>query len=371
MYLGIDGQRLNGQRLGIGRYIEYMLYHWSTLQAPGDRIDLFLRGGGPHTVATLAGIRQVALTPALPGQLWQNLVLGRKVRRLDVLFCPAYTAPIARRGTYVVAIHSVDEVEPGTQPWHHRYTYDAIYRASARRARKVIAPSVTVSEAIQERYGVAADRITVVPLGVDECFRPNDAVDAQRSSRERLVGSSRPYLVFVGKLSRRRNIPLLLEAFATLVHEDRIPHALLLFGPNHLGLPIAQHAASLGVEDRVIQNDGRVAEHRDLVSVYTGADLFVSASSDEGTSLPMLEAMSCGTPVVAMPRGALPELAGDAALFASEVTAPALSDAMRHVLNDSELHRQLRLRGLAKVESYRWTEAARRTLEVVREAAAR
>jgi glycosyltransferase involved in cell wall biosynthesis len=173
----------------------------------------------------------------------------------------------------------------------------------------------------------------------------------------------------VGKLSKRRNIPLLVEAFATLVHEDRIPHTLLLFGPNHLGLPIARQAASLGVGDRVIQNDGRIGDHRDLVSVYTGADLFVSASSYEGTSLPLLEAMSCGTPVVAMRRGALPELAGDAALFASEVTAPALSEAMRRALNDSELVRQLRARGLVRVEAYRWHAVARRSLEVVREAA--
>lgn len=370
MYLGIDGQRLAGQRLGVGRYIEYLLRHWGALRQPGDRIDLFLRGGGPHHVAAIEGIRQVPLRPALSGQLWQNLVLGPHVRGLDVLFCPAYMAPITRPGPCVVALHSVEDAEPGSQPWYHRYTYSAIHRASARRAARVIAPSLSVSEEIQELYGLAPDRIVVIPQGADECFRPNADPAVRSAAQKRLVGAERPYLLFVGKLSRRRNIPLLIETMATLVHEDRIPHALLLLGPNHLDLPIAEQAASLGIADRIVQNDGRFSDHRELVSAYVGADLYVSASSYEGFSMTMVEAMSCGTPIVAMRRGALPEIAGDAAVLVPEVSSGALAEAIRRVLGDGTLREALRRKSLARAEAFRWPDIAGRTLDVLREAAA-
>jgi glycosyltransferase involved in cell wall biosynthesis len=369
MHLGIDGQRLNGQRLGIGRYLEYLLHYWGRLRRPNERIDLFLRGSGPHQVPPTDGIRQIALGPALTGQLWQNLVLGQQLRRLDVLFCPAYFAPITRRGNWVLAIHSAEEAEPRLQPWHYRYSYTVMYRASARRAIRVIVPSTAVRDQIQELYRLPADRMVVIPLGVDESFRPSDDSRAQQTARMRLLGCDRPYVLFVGKLSRRRNIPMLLEAFARLVHEHHVPHALLLFGPNHLGLPIVEQATAFGVGDRVVQADGHTADHRELVTIYTGADLFVSASSYEGTSLPLLEAMSCGTPAVVTRGGAMPEIGGDAAYYTPEISAAALAEAMRQVLDDSVLRAGLRRKGLVRAEAFRWSEVARRTFTVLREAA--
>lgn len=369
MRLGIDGQRLHGQRLGIGRYIEYLVQCWGEQKRPDDQITLFLRGAGPHDFPSSNGVRLAPLAPALTGQLWQNLVLGRHLSTLDVLFCPSYTVPVTRRGRFVVATHSVEEAVPGSLPWHYHYTYAPLFRTSARRASCVIVPSALVRDQVREVYGVPDEQIVVVPQGADERFRPSTSPEADRRARVRFVGTDRPYLVFVGKLSARRCIPLLIEAFSLLVREDRIPHALLLLGPNHLNLPIREDAERLGVADRVVQDDGRFADHAELVSAYTAADAYVSASAYEGFSITMVEAMACGTPIVAMRRGAVPEVTGDAAVLVEDHTAEALADAMRRVLRDGELRATLRRRSLERAAQFRWSDIARRTLAVIRSVA--
>lgn len=369
MRLGIDGQRLQGQRLGVGRYIEYLVKYWGEQKEPTDKVTLFLRGGNNHDVPPYPGVELAPLAPALTGQLWQNLILGRELRKVDVLFCPSYTVPVLRQGTFVVATHSIEEAEPGSVSRSYRYTYSLLYRASARRAARVIVPSELVRQQVLEFYRLPAEKLVVIPQGADDRFRPSEDREADRRARLRFVGTDRPYLVFVGKLSARRSIPLLIEAFSVVVKEDRIPHALLLLGPNHLNLPIREDAERLGVADRVVQDDGRFADHAELVSAYTAADAYVSASAYEGFSITMVEAMACGTPIVAMRRGAVPEVTGDAAVLVEDHTAEALADGLRRVLRDEELRATLRRRSLDRAAQFRWSDIARRTLAVIRSVA--
>jgi glycosyltransferase involved in cell wall biosynthesis len=367
MHWGIDGQRLNGQRLGVGRYIEYLLKHWVVMMEGEDRVTVFVRGPVGETPCASSGRCEVrAVRPALTGHLWQNLVLPRAARDLDVMFGPSYSVPLWYRGARVVATHSVNEVQAGTHPWWYRHTYTRIYRESARRADAVIVPSRSTMDDVQGAYGIPAERIHVIPQGADEAYRPLDDEALLRATREKWLGSDRPYLLFVGKLSQRRNIPLLLRAFARVKEQERIPHALLLFGPNHLGIPLDQLVRDLGIEDSVVQTDGRVSSHLELVPVYNAAAAYINASLYEGFSMTLVEALSCGTPVVAANRGALGEIAGDAAYLIDEPDVDALAEGMRRVLGDPELAASLRRRALERACAFRWGDTARLTLDVLR-----
>ena len=361
----MNARRLEGQRLGVGRYIEYLVRYWGTMLGPGDELVLYLREPLRVDDAFSEHVTSRVLGPRLTGLAWEALHLPRVAREVDVLFCPSYTRPPLFSGHTVVAIHSTNEAESGTHPWWYRLSYSPYYRRSARAAERVIVPSRSTFDDIQELYGIPPERLVVVPQGVDDAFRRVDDQDALRATRERWLGADKPYILFVGKLSQRRNIPTLMRAFARARTQADLPHTLLLMGPNHLDQPIESLAAELGISDAFVQDAGVVERHADLAAVYSGADLYVNASAYEGFSITLVEALACGTPVVTVDRAALSEIAGDAAVLVPEPTEAELADAIVQVLGDASLRSELSARGIERAKRFRWQETARETLDVL------
>jgi glycosyltransferase involved in cell wall biosynthesis len=367
MRIGFNAQRLAGQRLGVGRYIEYMVRHWSTMLTADDMLSLFVRRPLDWQPTSPRGqIRTVLLESRMSGIPWENLRLRGAIAHEDVLFCPAYTSPVGMRGKTVVATHSVTEVQPGVNSWAYRQTYSRIVAHCARQATAVIVPSAITKESVVDYYGVERERVVVIPQGADDAFQPGTSAELLRATRTQFFGADRPYILFVGKCSARRNIPQLITAFARLKQSAHIPHGLLLFGPNHLDLPLAELCRTLGVEGDVVQTDGVVAHHTDLVPVYSAADVFVHPSEYEGWSMTTVEAMACGVPVIATDRGGLGEVARGHALMVSDPSVDALADAIGRVLSDSALHADLAARARARGMALNWRTITRDTLQVVR-----
>jgi glycosyltransferase involved in cell wall biosynthesis len=234
----------------------------------------------------------------------------------------------------------------------------------------VIVPSQSVKDDIQEAYAISAAKIDIVPQGADDGFRPVEDVEMLRRTRIEQLGEDHPYVVFVGKLSQRRNIPMLLQAFADLVRRrPELPHRLLLFGPNHLNLPLAELSRELGIADRVVQTDGHLEHHHDLTRIYSAADAYISASAYEGFSITVVEAMACGAPVIGVNRAAFGEIVDGAGHLIDEPTVEGLAGALERVLTDDQYRAELRARGLERSRSFRWEDNARRTLEILREVA--
>jgi len=364
--LGVNARRLEGQRLGVGRYIEYLVKHWGTMLRPEDEIVLYLREPPRPEDVLPEGITTKLLRPRLTGIAWEAVHLPRAARHVDVLFCPSYSRPPVFSGRTVVAIHSTNEAQAGTHPWWYSLTYSPLYRRSARAAERVIVPSRSTLEDIKELYEIPGERLVVVPQGVDDDFRRVEDEELLSAARRRWAGSDAPYVLFVGKLSQRRNIPSLMRAFALAKKRARLPHTLLLMGPNHLEQPIADLAAELEIADSFVQTDGRVESHAELAAVYSGAELYVNASAYEGFSITLVEAFACGTPVITVDRAALTEIAGDAAMLVSEPTVEELASAIELVLGDEALRRDLSSRGVERAKRYRWSDTARETLAVLR-----
>ena len=368
MHIGVSAWRLYGQRLGIGRYIEYQLKHWSLALADADRVTVFVHepfDSGALGLSDAFSMR--VIRPKLTDAIWENLLLPVPARDVDVMFGPSYTIPLTFPGRKVVVIHSVDEAEPGARSWRH-LLYTQKYRLCVQRATRVIATSHSTAERACDVYGISRDKIDVIWHGVDDQFRPLDDESICRTVRERYFGRDRPYVLFVGGLSARRNVPMLLEAFARLRRQHHIPHGLLLVGPKRDGIALEALCERLGISDSVVQTDGRFATHREIVPIYGAADVFVLPSISEGFSLTLAEAMSCGTPVITVNKASLGEVACGYALTIREPALDDLADALLRIVTDEQLRLQLRAKSLERSQRFRWATSAQQTLDVLRKA---
>lgn len=372
MKIGMNASRLAGQRMGVGRYLEYMLKYWSMMLNSDEVVHAYVRESvAPESVAHLnlsSAIKIETVGPALTGVLWENASMAWRARETDVFFGPSYTLPLSSRVPHkrVVATHSVNEVQAGAHNWRYDLTYSNLYRWSALTADAVIVPCGSTADLVASRYGVGAKRIVVVPQGADTTFHPLNDPELARQTRIALVGEDVPIVLFVGKLSARRNIPSLIAAFAQAKKEKQLPHKLLLLGPNHVNLPLAQLCAEHGVTDSVVQTDGKFTHHEDLVRIYNAADVFVHPSWFEGWSMTTIEALACGTATIAANRGGLGDVARGYAYMIEEPTVGALKDALCKVLLDEKLCLELKQLARKRGSAITWEDTTRQTLEVIR-----
>ena len=366
MRIAFNGQRLAGQPFGVGRYLEYLLRYWDQQLKNGEELTVFLRQPPPAWLTELGPrIRTRLLESKMSGIPWENLCLGPAAKNYDVLFCPAYSAPVFFRGPLVVANHSVNETEPLAHSWLYRQTYARLFRYNARQADAVIVPGERTRKAVAEHYGVPNERLHIVPQGADEAFRPIKDKALVVATRRRFFGADRPYLLFVGKGSPRRNIPMLIEAFAK-IRQEGWPHGLLLFGPYMGDVPLETLIGNFGLEKDVVQTEGVVEHHTDLAPIYGSADIFIHPSENEGWSMTTVEALASGTPVIATDRGGLGEIARGHA-FMIEPNVDALANAIRTILSDDELRADLRKKARKRGEALRWDKIAKQTLDVIRD----
>jgi glycosyltransferase involved in cell wall biosynthesis len=298
--------------------------------------------------------------------LWAQLALplAARRRRLGILHLTGAAMPIWSDCPRVVTVHDVG-------PFRHRAfftpwmaAYARVVQAQAiRRAEAVIAISRFVAGDLARTLGIPEGRITVVHQGVSKRFfiSPPAACLAGVRARFRL---ERPFILHMGVLSPRKNLARLIDAYWRLRQAGRIDHQLVLAGGRGWrDGEVMQRAARLDPAGRDIRLIGHVPDS-DLPALYRLADLLVYPSLYEGFGLPPLEAMACGTPVVASDRAAIPEVLGDAALLVDPTDEAALAEGMRRVLMCTALRRELGERGCKRAAGYTWERTVRRTLEV-------
>jgi glycosyltransferase involved in cell wall biosynthesis len=249
----------------------------------------------------------------------------------------------------VVTVHDLSfEREPWLMGRRDRLVFRTQVPRSVRRAARVFAVSERTKRDIVERYHLPEERIVVTPNGVDAAFGPDGP---------RAEGPS--YVLFVGTLQPRKDPVAAVEALALVDADLR----LVLAGPDRGDGEKVQHAAErLGLDGRV-EFTGHV-EKAELARLYRGAACLVLPSRYEGFGLPVLEAMASGTPVVTTTAGAIPEVAGDAAILVEPSDPVALAGGIERALADRE---RLVRAGLERAREFSWRESAWRTLQVYRE----
>ena len=363
--IGIDGRAFASPAAGVRRYVDGLT---RALLALGEPLAVVVLGGREsNELPTGAGY--VAEPPHPPTNLgWTLVGLPRAARRaaVDVIHAPAYTAPFWSPVPVVLTIHDVSyQLHPQWYPYRRDWARRAFYRRSAHVASHILTVSRFSVAEISAAYRISAERITVTPLGVGDGF----ALAGSDRSAEPPTGVSSPYLLHVGDLHERRNLRMLVDA--VLAARRRIggvsPRLSLVLAGKDLGAGDAASgiAAQAGEADAVIRL-GPVSEKR-LLALYRGAIALAYPSLYEGFGLPLVEAMACGTPVIASDTASMPEVLGGAGLLVDPRDGQAWTSAIIGLVNDERTRSRLRAAGLRRAAEFTWERTAMLTLAAYRQ----
>ena len=210
--------------------------------------------------------------------------------------------------------------------------------------------------------GVAPERVAVAPLGVEPRFHPIHADPVMLAHRFGIPPD--PFVLWVGTPEPRKNLSVLLRAFALV--RRRAPHcSLVLVGGD--GMEDRDTARELELLGRSVIRPGVVTDD-ELVALYSATTCFVFPSLYEGFGLPPLEAMACGAPVVAANRASIPEVVGDAGILVDPTDPDALADAIERVVLNPQVASDMRGRGLARARDFTWDRCAQHTIAAYRAA---
>ena len=357
MRMGINAALFSARegyrQTGVSRYISELIAGLERIKSPDDQLLLFGQKTGP--------IKDNPLTRIL----WEQtgLPVNIAARRLDVFHTPIGAVPLLSVAPGVVTVHDLAFLKyPDQLPKSRRTWLVGAVRMSARRAAKIITVSQATANDLQEWLDIPDDRIQAIPL-------------ATSGKVERVEGTSldvfrmkwdieRPYVLAVGTLEPRKNLPTLLRAFAKI--KDDIEHQLVLVGPEGwLTGELKSTLDELNLGDRV-RLTGFVSDE-ELGGWYSGADLYVFPSHYEGFGLPAIEAMRCGAPVLASDNSAFPEVIGDAGVMIPAHDVDLWAESIRELLGDESRRLHLRDLGFARADAFSWDRTAQETYNVYKE----
>lgn len=376
MRVCIDLSAALQQSAGIGRFGRELFPRLQAALAP-DHLSIFTNNCRRITLPpTVAPYRRYGI--GLGNKLWRLRVardylvgghLDEPFSGVDVFFAADHLLPRFHTIRGILTIHDLSYVlYPQFHSRYNRFYQRLMMPTFARHATHIVVPSLATQRDVIAHYQIPLERISVIPEGVDDAFRAPVAEGARRRVRQ-TYSIPNPFILFVGTLEPRKNIAGLLDAFAGLLHVSGQPLLDLVLA-GKLGWmyePILARVKTLGLEARV-RLIGFVPDD-DLPALYSAAEIFVFPSWFEGFGLPPLEAMACGTPVVASRAGSLAEVVGDAGLLVDPADSQELTTALRSVLEQPALRARLRAAGPLQAAPFTWDRAARATASLCRDVA--
>lgn len=364
------------RQAGVSKYTELLINNLARLDHENEyfiyignhsRPDSFAAAPNFHVRAS----RLPTIRPPVRIGWEQTLAPAVLLRdRIKLLHCPVNVVPLATPCQSIVTIHDLGFMRypERYRPAKRRYL-QAATTLSARRAAHIITDAESGREEIIELLKVRPEKVSAVPLGVDAHFQPLEPQQIEQFRQEKQLPAR--FVLYVGTLEPRKNIPLLLRGFARLRREQ--PAAMegieLVLGgaKGWLYDEIFRLVRELGLE-AITRFPGYISEE-ELPLWYNSAECFVYPSVYEGFGLPPLEAMACGCPVITSNTSSLPEVVGDAGITVGPEDEAGLSTALARLLTDPVEKAVRRELGLRQAQKFTWEETARRTLEIYRRVA--
>lgn len=356
-----------GNRSGTGRYTEELIRALAELDEELELTVVWPEGVAPPRERSRIHLEYHPVDPLRRICFDQFGINRLRLRcKAGIVHYPASIGPLRCQPGTVLTVHDLGAFRA---PEWFRSSRAAYYRfaiaRSARQAARIIADSEAAANDLQQYLDIPPDSIDVIPLGVSPAFSPPD--DAARQSIRQKYGLPENFFLFVGTLEPRKNLSRVLDAWSRIAPD--CAYDLAIAGRSGWKNEPLLRAIEASPFRKRIHLTGYIPE-ADLPALIGAAHAFVWPSLLEGFGLPPLEAMACGTPVIASKTGSLPEVAGDAAILVDPYHVETIAEALRRLSGEAALHRQLREKGLARAAGFTWARTARMTLDTYRKALA-
>ncbi|MFB3815008.1 MAG: glycosyltransferase family 4 protein [Terriglobales bacterium] len=362
MRIGLDAHCLGGRKTGNETYTRELVAALGSM-AVEDEFHVFVtrREQLEQMAAPRPGLRYHLLRPAHPAlRMAFGWAMEARRRKLDVLHFQ-YFLPAMLPCRSVLMVHDIShERYPEFFPRNYRLL-SRLIRQSCRRADWVLTVSEYSKCEIVELYRIPPERVTVTYNGCPSGFQPVPHDEALQ--RVKKYGIEDSYLLYVGTLQPRKNLPRLLAAYAECRRRSRVGQKLVIAGKKEwLFSPVFHTIREQRLEADVVLTG--YVDHEDLPSLYSAADAFVYPSIYEGFGLPVVEAMACGTPVLTSYGSSLEEIAHGAALLANPLSVGDIALGLDRIANDRELRQKLARQGRERARKFSFRQTAEQTWDV-------
>ena len=380
MRIGMNALFYRFPATGSGQYLTHLLNALTEVDGENEYVFISPDAPPPNMVSNPRFTNMKLLAPgfarrsaSLEKLVWEQFTAPAAAHKakVDLYHVPYFAPPYFSRVPSVITIHDVIPLRlPIYRTSPRMKAYLQLVARAAHRASLIITVSQHAKQDMMDALRLPAERIRVIYEAAGEEYQPITDSETLAKARAR-YGVGERYIFYLGGLDHRKNVPLLVRAFAHLYKKLDDPGLQLLIAgnPDKQSGPLFPDprpvAADLGMTGQIIY---RYIEEEDKPALYSGASAFVFPSYYEGFGLDPLEAMSCGAPVVCSNRTSLPEVVGDAAITFDPDNTGQLVAAMHDVLTNSELAADLRARSLQQAARFNWRKTATETLAVYQEA---
>ena len=378
MKIGIDARFLTHSQVGgFKTYSENLIFALSEIDTENEYILYVDRPPDQKTRLPNQSNFNVVIVPGLYpfiGMAWrEQITLSRQVKRdqLDLLHSPSLTAPLRAPCPLVVTLHDMiwyfSKEFAQRKPWSaHRKVMDMYYRFVPERAARHAAAIITVSQSSKDSIvhylGFSDERVFVTYEAANSIYRQIDDKE-QIDAVHQKYRLNTEFILAIGSADPRKNISTLVQAYSLLPVDLQQRFQLVIVWTHHfLAEALKKQIELLGLGERIafLQQ----VSDENLALLYNGASLFVFPSRYEGFGLPLLEAMACGTPVIAANNSSIPEIAGDAAMLVSAEDAKAMARQISQLLRDRAMQKALTEKGLKRATGFSWLKCGQQTLKV-------
>jgi len=377
--IAIDYTSAVNQNAGIGRFVRQLVQ----AVVAADKTDAFLllhATPNPGRVPTYPTGSNVTPRVLRVNERWTNILWHRLQAPIpadwltgpvDLFHSPDFVLPPVRAARSILTVHDLAFLlYPECAEASLRAYLEKTVPRSVHRADYVVADSENTRNDVICLLGVPPERVTVVPGGVDPVFKPVEDPARLAALRQTIgLDETTPYILFIGVIEPRKNLMGLIEAFDILKSRRSLPHKLVVAGRRGWLSGGTMERAERSPHRSDIIFPGFIPDG-ELPTLYSAAEAFAFPSHYEGFGLPVLEAMACGTPVVASWASSLPEVVGDAGMQIDPDDPERLASALELLALNPEMRADFGARGLERAALFSWDAAAKVMLDVYRKVAA-
>lgn len=367
MKIGINAITINNQKTGIGTYTYQVLKNLLLIDHKNEYTVFVPCGLSFEFHADNLKIEYIKSNINNPYYqlFWENISLPNLLnkKKIDILFSPSFTLPILPYlSKSIITVHDLSFLLfPKTKSYLFRNYMKYILPNSIKKANFIICDSASTYNDLLKYYYVSSKKINIIHLGCNGLFFKK-VDDNHITEFKRKYNCNKNYLLYVGSDDPRKNIPRIMQAFKLFKKEDKQEYQLILVGKGKRYVELLKLAKALDLENEIKFID--YLNEKELHLAYLGAKLLIYTSIYEGFGLPILEAMTCGVPVLTSNRSSMAEIAGDGAYKVDPYNTENIYTGIKLILEDGDLRKELIQNGFQRSGNFSWRTTAQKTLKV-------